>query len=193
MHEPSSRIVRSEPFYGSRQSDIQILNDLVSLDHVTNDNDAFSNIANVLNDLATNSIEKYCGKHLQLPDDFYILPYWQQFISNAGDAHHPTETYTFPSYELKQNNRFGSPTDALHQFGLCLPLHVIFTLLSSAPCECCPKSTPFHVEHHTEIPHHLQAYVLSSFRRVVGNIEYIRREKQITHGPVARQDSRIQK
>ena len=66
----------------------------------------------------------------------------------------------------------GFPAKAFHKFDVSLPLHVMFTLLSNATCECCPKSTPLHVQFHTDIPHHLKGYALSSFRKVVQSVKY---------------------
>ena len=59
-----------------------------------------------------------------MPAEFKTAEYWRHLISNAGDAHHPTETYTVLDYENGQNKRFAFPTKALHKFDLSLPLHV---------------------------------------------------------------------
>ena len=160
MHESSSGIVRFDLFITLGMSDVRILNDLIFLNYLTQDNNAYHYMASVPHDLSINSSATIFGKRLQLPAEFKTAEYWRQLISNAGDAHHPTETYTFLHYEKGKNKRFGFPTKTVLQFDLTLPLHFILILMSSAPCKCCTKSAPFQVEFHTDIPHQLRDYNL---------------------------------
>ena len=51
-------------------SDVRILNDLIFLDYLTQDNNAFHHMASVLHDLSINSTTTTFGKHIQVPSDF---------------------------------------------------------------------------------------------------------------------------
>ena len=154
-------------------SKVHIVNDLLFLDYLTDEDCAFTYMVYVFQQFVYTRKPLEGAQHMQLPSNIWSREYWQDLLSNAGDTHHPIDVLTFFRYELNRSGNYGYPSRALHQFDICLPLHVIFFLLEEATVVPCATTHPFAVEFHTAIPMYLIEYSRPRFEEVLRDLSLI--------------------
>ena len=152
--------------------EIELLNDLLFLDHLTDSNNTFTYMANTLHELAPQGKEQTTAPHMELPYNCKLLVYWKNLLSNVGDFFRHHSSYTFFRYHKDKNKKFGAPTRTLHTLDLCLPLHFIFYLLHDARSEPCPQAKPFGRKFLTKIPRFLVDFKRPRFQEVQRDIVY---------------------
>ena len=69
--------------------DIELLNDLLFLDHLTDSHNFFTYMANTLHELALRGKEQTTAPHMELPLNRKLLVYWKNLLSNVGDLFRP--------------------------------------------------------------------------------------------------------
>ena len=85
--------------------DTELLNDLVFLDYLTEDNAAFTYMAQTLQQLAVNGKKQTTAPHMELPHNIDNEEYWKDLLSNSGDHMHPTDVFTFFSLSQRQERK----------------------------------------------------------------------------------------
>ena len=88
---------------------LELLNDLVFLDHLREDNAAFTYMAQSLQQLALHRKKQTTAPHMELPHNIDNEEYWKDVLSNAGDHMHPTDVVAFFHYHKDRNSKYAVP------------------------------------------------------------------------------------